>query len=260
MAEQKQHAPTARRLERARREGNVLRSPALPVSVAYAIGVSLLLWWSGPTSWVGWRNLLESLLLLASRGDLAALSQHAITASAYAVLCALAVVAVPLILTELLQVGPLWTTETLRFDPSRCNPWKGVVRIGTTFRDLWQPLLRLGVGGGVLALLLFPLLGQVALMALQPSEVAYESLRRALRAPLIASVFVVLAGALFEYAMRRRAYFRELSMSDQEVREEYREQEGDPMVKSMRRHLHEQMSYQEVVRRVRRAKVIVVDA
>jgi flagellar biosynthetic protein FlhB len=51
---------------------------------------------------------------------------------------------------------------------------------------------------------------------------------------------------------------RQHRMSLEEAREEYKEDEGDPHMKSARRHEHEAMILSELARRVRSAKVIVV--
>jgi flagellar biosynthesis protein FlhB len=47
-------------------------------------------------------------------------------------------------------------------------------------------------------------------------------------------------------------------MTLQEVREEHKEDEGDPHQKSQRKHEHRAMLMSEVEKRVRRAKVVIV--
>jgi type III secretion protein U len=59
--------------------------------------------------------------------------------------------------------------------------------------------------------------------------------------------------------LKRREYLTELSMSHDEMRRESKDEEGDPLVKSMRRSLHEQLLMQDLVKRVRKARVVVVE-
>ncbi len=61
------------------------------------------------------------------------------------------------------------------------------------------------------------------------------------------------------YGIVRWRYMKKMMMSLHEVKEESREQEGDPHVKAARRHEHESVVMSDLAARVRRAKVIVVD-
>jgi type III secretory pathway component EscU len=49
-------------------------------------------------------------------------------------------------------------------------------------------------------------------------------------------------------------------MSLDELKREHREDCGDPQTKAQRQALHRSMSYEEIVRRTRRSKVIIVEA
>jgi flagellar biosynthesis protein FlhB len=71
-----------------------------------------------------------------------------------------------------------------------------------------------------------------------------------------AVAITVLAG--LGYGVARWKFFRQHSMSLEEVREEYKQDEGDPHVKSARKHEHEALVMGEIERRVKKAKVIVV--
>jgi type III secretion protein U len=74
-----------------------------------------------------------------------------------------------------------------------------------------------------------------------------------------AAVLLLLAFGVFEWLLNKRNLMRELSMSVDEVRREYREDEGDPILKYTRRAMHESLALQDLERRVRQARVIVVE-
>jgi flagellar biosynthesis protein FlhB len=61
------------------------------------------------------------------------------------------------------------------------------------------------------------------------------------------------------YGIVRWRFMKKMMMSLHEVKEESREQEGDPHVKTVRRHEHEALLMSDLAARVRQAKVIVVD-
>lgn len=69
---------------------------------------------------------------------------------------------------------------------------------------------------------------------------------------------LMLCGAC-EYWLQRRSFLSEMSMSFEELREEQRESEGDPQMRAARRAEHERLVRQDIVQRVRQARVIVVE-
>lgn len=62
-----------------------------------------------------------------------------------------------------------------------------------------------------------------------------------------------------EFLFRRRKHLRDLSMTHDELRREHRQDEGDPMLRSQRKAMHESLLMQDLIQRVRRSKVIVVE-
>lgn len=65
--------------------------------------------------------------------------------------------------------------------------------------------------------------------------------------------------AALDYLYQRYKWLNEHKMSIEEVKREYKESEGDPMVKSQRKQLHRELLNQNAVDNVRRAKVLVVN-
>ena len=65
--------------------------------------------------------------------------------------------------------------------------------------------------------------------------------------------------ALFDWFYTRIAYTKKHMMSMDEVKREFKEQEGDPHIKAKRKQLHQEMSNQSKLDRVRKAKVLVVN-
>lgn len=72
-----------------------------------------------------------------------------------------------------------------------------------------------------------------------------------------ASAFSVLAA--IDYVWQRFKYTKDNMMTKDEVKREYKEMEGDPLIKSKRRQLHNEMASQSATRSVARAKVLVTN-
>ena len=70
-------------------------------------------------------------------------------------------------------------------------------------------------------------------------------------------VYVVIALADFGY--QRFAYKKDLMMSKDEVKREYKESEGDPHIKGHRKHLHQELMMSGMVEKTRKASVVVTN-
>ncbi len=73
----------------------------------------------------------------------------------------------------------------------------------------------------------------------------------------IAVGYVVIAAA--DFVFQRHQYTKQLMMSKDEVKQEYKEAEGDPHIKHHRRHLHQEMLQEGEVTKTRDASVVVTN-
>lgn len=76
---------------------------------------------------------------------------------------------------------------------------------------------------------------------------------------LMKVVFVFLAVALIDLIYQRWDYLKRLKMSKGELKQEIKEEEGDPIVSSRRKQLHDEIAFSNIVEDVIRANVIVVN-
>ena len=65
--------------------------------------------------------------------------------------------------------------------------------------------------------------------------------------------------ALADFAWQRYEYTKKLMMSKDEVKQEYKGMEGDPMIKSQRKQLHQEMMQNDAVQQSRNASVLVTN-
>ncbi|NLM00553.1 MAG: flagellar biosynthesis protein FlhB [Treponema sp.] len=75
---------------------------------------------------------------------------------------------------------------------------------------------------------------------------------------IIASLFFLVI-AVFDYLMQRRSFMEEMKMTKQEVKEEYKELEGDPMIRGQIRQRMMQMLYQNLPKAVAEADVVITN-
>jgi flagellar biosynthesis protein FlhB len=70
-------------------------------------------------------------------------------------------------------------------------------------------------------------------------------------------VFLILGAA--DYLLQQKLHMKQLMMSKYEVQKEFKEEEGDPHVKHMRRELHHELLAQSMVENVPKAHAVVVN-
>jgi len=162
---------------------------------------------------------------------------------------------------NLAQVGWVVSAEPLKPDLNRLNPVTGLGRLF----DM-QAMVRLGLGiakmgavGAVAALTIWQVrrglictLGLSAGPLLSVSgEIVYTMCLR------LAIVLLVLA--ICDYGWQRWQYEQDLKMSREEIKEEFRRMEGDPMIKHRRRQVQQQLAMQRMRYDVPKADVVITN-
>ncbi len=73
----------------------------------------------------------------------------------------------------------------------------------------------------------------------------------------VSLVFSVIAA--IDYMVQRWQYNKKQMMSKEEIKQEYKDMEGDPLIKSKRKQLHQEMAMQNPLNKVKKAKVVVIN-
>lgn len=257
---------TPKRQEEARKRGQVARSRAL-VPAAALLGAVLVLPFASTELMVRTARLFTGFLSLAGESrELSVEELYALSLeSGRLLLPVMMVLFGGVVLTGvsggLLQTGVLWTSETLRPDFSRLNPLAGLRRLLRleVLAELGKALLE-GVCLSTLAFFFFradiPLL--TSLSTLEVGDLLFYGSREGVWL-LKAGVAVMAALALLDYFFQRWRLQVQLRMSRQEVKEELREQEGAPLLKSRFKNLRQKMARQRMMAEVPRADVVLTN-
>jgi flagellar biosynthetic protein FlhB len=262
----KTEAPTPRRRQEAREQGQVARSQDLS-SAALLVGAMVLLKAFGDDVVGALRGLVAEGLSARSLGDgspvgmfdpfRSPLGQVARSLAPLLVGAALLAVAV-----NLAQVGWAFNPKRLQPNLAALNPFKG---LGKVFGRGRSPM------GAVMGAIKLVLVVTVAYSALHgrlgdvvmAQEMGYLQIL-GLAAGLVYSIglrvgVMLLILAILDYAWQRWRLERELRMSKQEVKEEMRRMEGDPKVKQRRRQIAMQIAHQRLKKDVPTADLVVTN-
>ncbi|HEY1723723.1 MAG TPA: flagellar biosynthesis protein FlhB [Magnetospirillaceae bacterium] len=262
----KTEQPTGRRLSRAHDEGEVLQSQE--VKTAAMIIASLALVWVIAVPMMG---KLERILyaLLAQADSLRIGSVDAYTTFITNTFMSVAVImAIPFAMfvavalaASVMQTGFIFTTEKLGFNPERLNPLSGLGRMFSqqSLIDLVKNIIKLAVVGGVALIFVYPKfkgIQSVPMMETQGILAFLHSLVIRLMMAIAVMITIIAAGDWF---YQRYAYMKKLRMTKQEVKDEQKQTEGDPMVKARLRSLRMQRARQRMMASVPKADVVITN-
>lgn len=264
-AQERTEAPTPRRREEARNRGQVAKSSDLTAAVIL-LGALILLHWTG-------RDILGGLLgvtrtCLETEGaeltDPGALvSTLAITFRGLAgmVLPLLLIVMVLALVASFVQVGVLFTVTPLTPSLDRLNPINGLSRMfnGRAVVHLLMGIAKMitlavvawwTLSSRMDALLHASALPHLSIVAVAAELVYTFGLRMAI---------ALLVLAVIDYIYQRLRMEKDLRMTKEEVKEEMKRMDGDPMIKRRRREIQMQMAIRRIRAAVPKADVVITN-
>jgi flagellar biosynthetic protein FlhB len=238
---------TPHKLEKARREGSVARSADLTaVGVLAAMVVTLL-----AGGWKAMEQTASLMQLVFSRAGTAEWSADSMMAwvgqlaiAALQILSPLFLaVVIAAVLVNMLQSGPVFSARPLAPDLDRINPAKGFKRFFSlrilyeTAKSVFKLVL---LGAVVYTVIRAAVPGMLALSTLDAK--AYGKILIDLCGSILVKlVFVLLALALLDLIHARHEFAKRMRMSKRDVRNEVKNREGDPRVRSRIRSLRKEV-------------------
>ena len=157
--------------------------------------------------------------------------------------------------------GFILSIAAVRFDSSKLNPIKGLKRIAdkTALTRLGLSLAKLAILGTVSYQVIGGRIpGLLALDGAGGSVIAGRAMSAIFE--LVVTIALLLAAvALADWIIERRRAASSLRMTRQEVKQEYKEQEGDPQIRAQRRARARQLAFARMMDQVAIADVVVIN-
>jgi len=265
-SEEKTEAPTQKRRDDARKEGQVAFSKE--VSSAALLGGYLLLFWLGAESFLKvWREILTfSLGGLHEFGELDA----SLTSRLFdEVLSKAALIVIPFffsavvigVFSSVIQVGFKFTVKPLEPKLNKLSPLKGIGRMFSkqAFSELLKSLFKMGVIGYIGYYTFMENLETMkSLIAHDPRILLAESMTLIGIFALRLFMAMVLM-AMFDYMFQKWDLEQKLKMSKQELKDELKQSEGDPQIKARIRQVQQELSKARMMQEVPKADVVVTN-
>ena len=263
---EKSEAPTARRKQEARRDGNIARSSELGGALILTAGTVLIVLMGLPL--LGqFKFVLEAVLSDDTLGNPLVLSDAGTVAefvgasAARAVAPMLFLLALVAFAANFMQVGWLITLKPITPTLSKISPIAGAKRLlgmSSWFKGLLS-VVKLAVIGGIVALTIYQYRRDIIVLAyLTPMQSLVKSALLMLDLSLRLLAVLLLLG-LIDFAYQRWKHTKDLKMTKQEVKDEMKQVDGDPQVKQRRYRMQQQIAMQRINAAVPRADVVVTN-
>ncbi|HBO44624.1 MAG TPA: hypothetical protein DD670_11970 [Planctomycetaceae bacterium] len=248
LADQRNLDPTPRRRQKAREQGRVAHSRDLVSAATFLLGLVLLLAFGG-----GLVGFLSQYMAgqLGGRAwvslDVASVQFHladvARGLSRY-LLPLVGLLAFGAVAASLAQTGFLLLPKRVAPDLGRLDPLRGLQRLfsGEGAARLGLGLLKIAVIGSIVGLDLHAQRDAILSMGESSLSRMAATASGIVLGTLLKVAMALLVLAVFDYGVRRWKHERELMMTSQEFREEMRELEGDPAIRSRRRRVQRQLA------------------
>lgn len=262
---QKTEDPTPKRLEEARKKGQIALSREMNTWLMLLMVTLLIGTLSGP---------VMTELMVFMRGfiehahDLPQVPggfRETLGASFWKVLGLMTLPLLGLMLMAFIgpfaQVGPLFAPEVIKPDISKISPVKGFKRLFSmrSIVEFVKGILKLGIVGFVGYLLLSPFFGKLEHLVGLPIPILMKEMLALILRLMAGVLIVLLVVAVLDVLYQRNEHMKKMRMSKQELKDEYKQSEGDPQVKGKLRQLRAEKARQRMMANVPGATVVITN-
>jgi flagellar biosynthetic protein FlhB len=262
---EKTEAPTPRRRDEARAKGQGIgRSHELSMGLTLGVGTLALASFLPGVAAALVNTTKASIINMnphASTDQLVGEAGGAILTSTMLVLPLASLILIAGVAGNLVSGGLVFSPKAVKFDMSRLNPLSGLKRIVDK-----QALVRFVIASAKLAILAFmswQVVGSrvssiVDSQGASAAQIAGTCLSAIFQLGLTITILLTVV-ALADWVIQRRQAQSSIKMTKDEVKQEYRESEGDPQVRGARKRRARQMAFARMMDAVPTSDVIVTN-
>ncbi|WLV26011.1 flagellar biosynthesis protein FlhB [Aciduricibacillus chroicocephali] len=163
--------------------------------------------------------------------------------------------------SNLMQVGFLFTTESLKFDLKKIDPISGAKRIFSVraIVELFKSLFKIAFIGTITFSIIWMNRDEMMMMSLKTVSSALGFFGHMALTMGFAATIALLFLALLDYIYQRFDYEKNLRMSKQDIKDEYKNIEGNPLIKQKIREKQQQMAMRRMMSEVPNADVVITN-
>jgi len=256
---------TPRKRQEAREKGQVARSRELS-SVAVLFASILILFWGATFFYYQNANIIKYYFEIAGSTHI---TQENVLDIAKKIIFQFLLIFSPImlatfivaILSNFFQVGFLISFEAIKPKLSKINPIEGIKRLFSlqSLMEFIKSIIKVAI---VASVTYFAIKSEISniipLVNLEPVQIMVYLSKTSL-AILWKSSIALLFLAILDFLYQKWEYAKNLRMTKEEVKEEFKQTEGDPLIRSKIRQIQREMARKRMMAEVPKADVIITN-
>ncbi len=265
-AGEKTEKATPKKRQDARKKGQVLKSQ--DVSAAFLLLISFIfIFFYAKFIYERLHNLTEDFLVNDIFTEISSIEialeiySEMLIEMAFMILPVMVVALIAGVGANYIQFGFLFTTETLKLDLKKMDPIKGIKKIISmrAIINLVKSLLKVTFIGTVTTAVIIIFLEDVLTLGFHtPAEILGTVAFLSGIMGLVAAVVLILI-AVIDYFYERFEYEKNLKMSKQDIKDEHKNAEGDPLIKSKIKQRQREMAMRRMMQEIPSADVVITN-
>jgi flagellar biosynthesis protein FlhB len=265
---EKTEQPTEKRLRDAKKKGQVAKSQDLSAAVLLIVAV-VILWASSGFIGASLKDLIVKQINFATSFNEKFTVQTAndsvwliISTILYLLAGIFGAGFVMAFLINYLQVGPLFSTESIKPNFTKLNPAQAFQQKffkSRPYIEVLKTIIKMIIAAAVVGTTLWDSRGDlIRLTAHEPqASLAFLSQLFLNIGLKVGIAYLLIGGA--DFFLQKMLHKKENKMSKKEVKDEYKESEGDPYIKYKRRQIHREIIAQSMSSSVKSSSVVVAN-
>ncbi len=260
-AEERTEEATPRRREEARKRGQVPRTRELPSTLLILAALGFLYMTSNYYI-ASFKSLFNHFLPHAYEKSVFETSYQVVLYFASKLLLPLFLLLVVVgVFSYVIQFGFLFTTQALSPNLDKLNPVNGIKNLFSK-RALVE-LIKAAIKVVIILWVAYPIIKAQALSSssifAMPTESIFSLIARTTASLILKVGIAFLFLSLLDFFYQRWEHEQSLKMTKQEVKEELKQQEGDPQVKSRIRRIQRELAQKRMMQEVPKADVVITN-
>jgi len=261
---QKTEEPTQKRLEDARKKGDIAKSLDVPIWFLFLATAGIVAA-AGPLG----AMIADPLVRIMDHPHAFKLTDGGAQQLMGALLMSLAlplgiifsVIAIASVLGHVIQHRPLWTGEKMKPELSKLSPIKGLQRMFGM--QGWMNLLKSFLKMAAITAAMMYAVWPEATAISESGQLNPEGLLLMTQVIsgrlLLAAIVVIGIIAAIDYIYQRFTFMQRMRMSRQDVRDEVKQQEGDPYIRARLRQIRLERSRKRMMQNVPKSTVVITN-
>ncbi len=262
---EKSEKATPKKLRDARKKGQVAKSQDFPAAFTFIVSISGILALSSHLySYLSgymitqFKSISTHSDLTNRAGSLLAEVMVLIFSTSMPIMVGVSAIGV---LVNFLIIGPVFSMEAMKPDLKKLNPvtnLKNMFKI-KTFIELMKSIFKIGGALILIYSVIYASLDEIVSTCMMPfvgSAIVFSAFLK--KVVLRVGIFFIMIG-IFDLVFQKRNFAKEMKMEKFEVKQEHKDTEGDPQMKSKRRQIAQEVAYREGPQATARAKAVVTN-